>query len=430
MYDVIIIGAGLSGLYTAQLLQNVGTKVLVVEARDRPGGRTFTEKGIDLGGQWVGSSHKRVLNLLKKFGLETYPQYHEGKHISNFDDNISYYSSNISESNDDKSLQEIIAKLDKLSQNFQEKYDDISAISWLRENCSNKKVSKMIEWLFKVCTCVESNEVSVYFWLSFLKKCGGYHSLSDIEGGAQELRVKGGTMQISQKLAKNLEILWNTPVTSVYQTDSFCMVNKTRHLVSRYIINTVPLQLNKKIKYVPELHPAKTLAIENVKMGSVIKIVIEYPEPFWRNNGFSGEIMSNEEPIFLAYDASTPEKWALVAFICGNEVQKYQEMDIEKRKDKILTSFRKYFNSSKAYFPMEYHEKDWTKDEWSGGCYFAVPKIGFLSRMENEFKRPSGRIFWAGTETADEWIGYMEGALQSAERVSGEILKCEKSSKL
>lgn len=431
MYDIIVIGAGLSGLYSAYLLQNSGKKVLILEARSRVGGRTFTENGIDLGGQWVGSSQKRVIKLLEKFNLQIYPQYQEGKSISHLDQDITYYSSNISESDSNDNLQNTIKQLDTLSQILKKDDDEISAMTWLNTHCQHPNVRNTIDWLFKVCTCVESSEVSFYFWLLFLKKCGGYAQIANIKDGAQEYRIRGGSMQLSEHLVKSLEIEYESPVIQITQNESECQVlTKSKTYKCKYIINTVPRSLNKNIEYIPTLHPAKELSFSSSKMGSVIKIIIEFSSPFWRERGYSGEIITNKNLMFLSYDASTDKKWAIVCFICGNEVLKYRQLSILERKHVILSQYFKYFKDERVFLPINWFEKDWGLDEWSGGCYFEVPKIGFASRLEEEYKRPSGRIHWAGTETADEWMGYMEGALQSAERATREILEKRQLSKL
>ena len=402
----IIIGAGLAGLYTAKLLTEKNHKVTVIEARDRVGGRTFTKNKIDLGGQWVSSQQKRVMKLLSELGIEYFPQFDEGNHIMNFG-KTEIYDGNIS-----ASQKNFIEELNKLS-NYYESYQTLKtkACDFLKMNCTDEKTKRMIEWLFKVCICVESDELPFVFWLYFLKSCGGYEKISDIRNGAQEYRIKGGSMSISEKLSKNLNVHLNEPVRIIFQNASGCIVktDKNSYKCDKVIV-TIPLSFNEKIVYSPPLPPSKTDFIQNTKMGSVIKIVVIYKEPFWRMGGYSGEIISDQPPIFLSYDCSTNDYYGLVTFVCAKDIPHYS-------KQKILEGFAKYFNDKRALTPLEYHEKNWAEDEYSGGCYFATFDVSRRGELQKSF----GNIHWAGTETANEWMGYMEGALESGERVVNEI---------
>lgn len=414
LFEVIIIGAGISGLMTANLLQNQGYSTLVLEARDRVGGRTFTKDGIDLGGQWIGSCQPRVMALVKTLGLDYFEQYDKGRHIMNFDGKVEEYEGNISGSSEGK----FIETLDRMARDLDgyKNLDSISAHDWMKQNCTDLELWKMIDWLFKVCICIESKNLSFYYWLYFLQQSGGYSKLADIKGGAQEFRIKGGSMQISEKLAKNINLQLDCKVLEILQDKNGCKVTTSKGVfISKKVVITVPPQLNTFINFSPRLSDNKTTLYKSIRMGQVIKVVITYPEPWWREKGYSGEIISNQEPIFLAYDASSPTGYyGLVCFVCGENMKGYS-------REKILEGFVKYFGDERLRNPLEYHEKDWTQDEYSQGCYFGVTYKEILSCYRDEFQKPFGNIYWAGTETANEWMGYMEGAIESAERVTRQI---------
>ncbi len=418
--DVVIVGAGLSGLYSAYLLKNFNYDVKIIEAKDRIGGRTYTinENGnsIDLGGQWISSKQTRVMNLVKSLGIEYFEQYDKGNHIMNFNNKVKLYQtdiSNIESSNIINKLNELSNHLEKL-----EKFDEITAREWLESNCADKETKEMIDWLFKVCICVDSSNVSFYYWLNFIKSCGGYEQIANKKNGAQEYRVKGGAVKISEKLADkyNLEVKLNSPVIEINQLNGKCTVITLDTIYKcNQVIMTIPPQLNMKINYVPKLPDNKIKLYSNIKMGQVLKVVILYEKPWWREKGFSGEIISNNPPIFLSYDCSYEDKYyGLVCFICSDDIKSYS-------KASILNGFADYFDDSRALNPISYYEKNWTEEPYSEGCYFGVTNKNILSHYKHEFTKGYGNIFWAGTETANEWMGYMEGALESAERVVKQV---------
>jgi monoamine oxidase len=426
-YDVIIVGAGVSGCVSASLLKNKGKRILILEARDRVGGRTYTNpEGIDLGGQWIGTCQPRVMRLLQQLDLEYFEQYDTGRHIMNFDGTLTEYGGNISESNRDtndfqKRMTRFIETLDKMAKDYNgyKHLDSISARDWLEKNHIDSDIRSVVDWLFKVCTSIESRELSFYYWLYFLSQSGGYARLADIRGGAQEYRIRGGSMGICSRLIQRngLDVVYNCVVQRIAQNRSGCIIETNgRTYYSDSVIITVPPKLNSSIEYNPPLPEEKTTLYNSIQMGRVIKIVVTYPEPWWRSKGYSGEIISNVEPIFLAYDACTDKYNALVCFVCADNVQTY-------KRDNILEGFQRYFGDERMLSPTGYYEKNWCEDSFSGGCYFGITDIGVLSQYSEEFRKPYGHLYWAGTETAREWMGYIEGAIESSERVVEQITR-------
>lgn len=398
--DIIIIGAGLSGLYSAVLLKEKGYRVKIIEARDRVGGRTYTQNKIDLGGQWISSQQKRIMKLVEKLDVSYFPQYDDGKHIMNFG-KVEIYDGNISTVHKD-----FIQYLNILSQNPQKIKE--TAKEYMNKYCKDEKTRRMIEWLFKVCICVEADKLPFLFWLYFLRSCGGYEKIADIREGAQEFRIKGGSMTLSEKLSIGLDIRFNEEVKEIRQIGEKCIVNDT--YVCDKVIVSIPLQLQKNITYSPPLPILKQELLKTCQMGSVIKIVILYEQPFWREKGYSGEIISDCPPISLSYDCSTDEYYGLVTFVCGKDIPSYNKND-------ILKAFEKYFGDDRALHPIAYYDKNWNEDVYSGGCYFTT----FNTLLKEELQTPFKNVHWIGTETANEWMGYMEGALESAERVVKQI---------
>ena len=154
-------------------------------------------------------------------------------------------------------------------------------------------------------------------------------------------------------------------------------------------------------------------------MGSVTKLVIQYDTAFWRKDGYSGECFSSETIITATFDGCSLNYNALIVFVAHNHTNKDTS---NFSNNEVLSQLAKLFNNNLALNPINIYRKDWQQDQFSGGCYFAVPHLGDVE-LYKYLKKSAGNIHFAGTETADEWYGYIEGALQSAERVVSEILR-------
>ena len=418
---IIIIGAGLSGLYTAYLLKQIGHDVIILEAKDRVGGRTLTikhdEKYIDLGGQWVGSPQKNIMQLLNEFNIPYYNQYDLGNNIANFNNQQFTYSGNITCFDPDNKLGKFVSQMEHLMLDMNKALDDVLCSTWLDNCCDDKIVRGLIELAINACTCFECDNISLYYWLYFLKSCGNYDNLANIHGGAQEFRIKNGAMSISECLAQYVTPILNSPVTGIIQNNDGCQVYTLddREYQGDLVVLTIPPQCNMNIKFTPELPLAKKYLYSNMRMGCVKKIVVIYKDPFWRENGFSGEIISNKPPIRLAYDCSTDDYFGLLCFVCADSAKS------NITQDEICGAYAIYFNDQRALSPLLFIEKDWSMEPYSEGCYFAVATKGVLSKFSSVLQEPFNKIYWAGTETANNWMGYMEGAIESAHRVVGQI---------
>ncbi|HLA44343.1 MAG TPA: FAD-dependent oxidoreductase, partial [Aggregatilineales bacterium] len=189
------------------------------------------------------------------------------------------------------------------------------------------------------------------------------------------------------------------------------------------VIVAIPPTLLSRIIYRPVLPAYRTQLIQRAPAGSVIKCMAIYESPFWREDGLTGQVICNEGPVRVTYDNSPPDgnPGVLLAFIEGDEARSLSRATPMKRRQVVLDALLNFFDRRAAH-PIDYFDKDWSADEWTGGCYGAHFPTGVWTSFGPVLREPIGRIHWAGTETATEWNGYIEGAVQSAERVVDEIL--------
>ena len=419
---VIIIGAGLSGLYAGYLLQKQGYDITILEARDRVGGRTLTIDGVDLGGTWVSSKQPRIMKLCEQFNLNLYRQFEEGVNITYLnhkrrESEQSIYQMQLGQN--EESFDKYISFFEELSreEDFLEQHPDLDKVSlydWYLENIVDETIRAALNRACYGLTCVDSKKVSVVFWLSLLKKGGGFRTLAAVREGGQEFRIQGGTQQLSEALSRIQNVILNTEVVSVFKEDHNLVLKTQQGEIysADTIVSSIPLELVPKINWNGLLEKERLDFYSKMHMGKITKIVFQYEKPFWREKGYSGKISCDVPPIYLCYDVCNENYNALVLFIMGT--QEYTDSVILEHLSFLL-------NDARVKTPINIYRKNWNIDSFSGGCYFCVPEINTFVVNQQYLMNPSNRIYFAGTETASDWMGYMEGALESAERIIEQI---------
>jgi monoamine oxidase len=162
--------------------------------------------------------------------------------------------------------------------------------------------------------------------------------------------------------------------------------------------------------------------MQRLEMGSVIKCFALYSEPFWR--GRPVNIVDPELTVIdHTLDASTPgdQHYALVAFIGGDDAVVWSDRSFSDRRDAVLDGLARIFGEE-ARTPIEYFDHDWLTEPFIGGGYSCYAPPGVMTAGYEELHDPIGPIHWAGTEMATTYQGYVEGALEAADRAVAEVL--------
>ena len=236
----------------------------------------------------------------------------------------------------------------------------------------------------------------------------------------------GGSQLLSVRLAERLgdAIELNAPVREIAQTETGVETIADGHRIgSDRVIVAVPPALAGRIAYAPPLPALRDQLTQKVPMGSVVKCVAVYDEPFWRDDGLDGLALEPDGLVLEMHDGSPDpaDVGVLVAFAEGSGGRRMSELPERERTEIFLQTLERFFGS-RAAEPIHIVEKDWSADPWSRGCYGGHLGTGVWTQFGPALRRPCGRIHWAGTETADRWSGYMDGAVRSGERAAREVL--------
>jgi monoamine oxidase len=444
--DVVVVGAGVSGLVAATELAAVGGDVAVLEARDRVGGRTLNaalpgagDAVVELGGQWVGPGQDRVLGLLAELGLGTFPTYDEGAHLAELGGAVHRYSGRLpplgpvtlADIGQARFALHRAARAIPLdapwSAAHAERMDAETFAGWIARRCRTARGREFFELVTRVVFAAEPAELSTLWAHVYLASAGGLDPVIETVGGAQQDRISGGSQQIALALAARLgaAVVTSAPVTEIgWGADQVEVRTGSAAIRARCVVVAVPPPLVARIAFDPPLPPARASLLQRLPMGAVIKANVVYDEPFWRSEGLSGQANSARRAVSMVFDNSpaSGSPGVLVAFIEGRHATELGRLDQANRRARILDDLAGYFGPP-ARHTAAYLEHDWTADEWSRGGYgaFAVPDA--LTRFGAALREPVGPLHWAGAETAVRWVGYLDGAVEAGRRAASEVIE-------
>ncbi|ENX35621.1 hypothetical protein F889_00764 [Acinetobacter colistiniresistens] len=442
IWDVIVVGAGFAGLKAAFELKKAGKQVLVLEARDRVGGRSkageIHGQTIDLGGQWVGPQQKLLLAQAKELGVKTYSQFTTGASLVSRDGSVQSYHSNIPKLPIISLLE--IARLERrwnkeaktlpvgkpwLAEKAM-RWDAETVESWILKNVRTHAAQDFIRAIVGALFCCNASQLSYLFFLEYFRQGQGLEVLISTKGGAQQDKFVGGAWQISKLIADQLQdhLILNSPVLAIEQDVDHVRVDcQTRSFKAKKMIIATPPVLASRIDYVPALPIKREKLLQSMAMGAVIKVHLAYAKAFWREQQFNGAVVSTDRAVSIVFDQSPEDQnhGVLLGLIEGDHAIALSALDVETRRQRVIADITYYFGQQAAH-PLEYIEQDWLTEEWSQGGYVAHMPPGVMTSYGDCIREPFGHIHWAGTETATEWSGYLDGALQSGIRAAKEII--------
>lgn len=442
--DAVVVGAGLAGLTAASELHKNGQAVVVLEARDRVGGRVLNHdlgdgRVVEVGGQWIGPGQRRMERLVLELGLETFPTHNTGEHLLAFGDKRSRYRGTIprispfvladmgqAQTRFDRMARQVPLEAPWIAPRA-ESWDATTFETWIQRNARTKHGRDLLRLYCEAVFAVEPRDLSLLHALFYTHSGGGVDRLAGTNGGAQQDRIVGGSQRFAFGLAERVgaeHIRFDTPVRRIEQWSDDVTVHAEGVTVrARHVIVAIPPTLAGRIDYEPALPAYRDQLTQRVPAGSVIKCNAIYDRPFWRDDGLTGQATSDHGPVKVAFDNSPPDGsiGILLGFLEGDHARTLNRATPADRRAAVLRSLADLFGD-RALHPIDYVELDWSEEEWTRGCYGAHFPTGVWTRYGPALSAAIGRIHWAGAETATVWSGYMDGAVQSGERAAAEVL--------
>ena len=452
--DVVIVGAGLAGLVAADRIRSAGKSVLVLEARDRVGGRILNhpiEGGeiSEAGATFIGPTMNNLQAVADAVGVGTFPTYNQGENVYYAEGSRMTYSDTgpLGTAPPDPIVTPDTAKaVTELNEMSKEvgaeepwaspragEFDRQTLDQWIRENTTaNPRFMKLVQTATRPIFGAEPTELSLLFTLFYIAASGDEQNPGTFErnfntrDGAQERRFVGGSQLIPIHLYRLLggHVALRTPVRQIrHGANGVSVVSDRWSVKAKRCIVAVPPVLAGRIDYEPDMPAARDAVTQRLPQGTLIKVAAVYDQPFWREQGLNGTALHLDGVVNAMYDGSPPDgsPGVIFGFVGGDQARGFAPRSEAERRAQVLQGFSDCFGAA-ANSPRDYFETNWPADAWARGGPTAIAGPGIYTAVGPALRKPVGRIHWAGTETSTYWNGYMEGAVRSGIRAAREVL--------
>jgi monoamine oxidase len=416
---------------------------VVLEARDRVGGRVLNHelgdgKVVEVGGQWIGPTQDRLAAIAGKLGVETFPTHVAGDNLLEYGGDIRRYTGTIPRINPAVlvDVEQAQRRLNRLAGTVPldapweapnaRRLDGQTAATWMRRNMATRSGRMLLELGVEAVWAAQPEDLSLLHVLFYIHSAGSLERLFDTEGGAQQDRFVGGSQLVAIRMAEELgkdRLVLGAPVRRIeHGPDGVTVHSDETAARGRQAIVAIPPPLAGRIAYDPPLPGYRDQLTQRMPLGTVAKCMAVYDEPFWRDEGLSGQAASDVGPVRVMYDNSPPDgsPGVLLGFLEGRHVRELGRLRPDERRTAVVDCLARVFGP-RAASPDDYVERLWAEEEWTRGCYGCHMPTGAWTGYGAALRAPIGPLHWAGAEYAHVWNGYMDGAVRSGEAAAAAV---------
>jgi monoamine oxidase len=420
-----IVGLGFAGLRAAMLLEAAGAEVQLFEAKSRPGGRCYTvdEGGgvlYEAGGEWIDADHHRMIALLNSFGLGPDVRGAWPRRLR-FRGKMTSEEQIWSDALEDDLRVEAAArelcqglKLPPWSNDQAAELDLQSLAQFVDQFTESERGKWWVTSKYRSDEGDDLESVGLLGWLS------GYLHYLDREGDElSAYRLPGGASTLCDRMLASIRgpANFGAILQRVRQDASGVSLVFDRGAARvDHLIITLPPSALEHVVFEPALSVGKRCAVEACRMSRAIKICWEFDRPWWKDAGWGGSLHC-DGALQQTWDGSLGEAPVLTAYICGQQAAEWTQLGDPVRAG--VYELAQMFPEAATHFRRGWVH-DWINDPYSRGAFSHLAP-GYVLEHMRDIAPPEGRIHFAGEHTAT-WVGFIEGALESAERVTAEVL--------
>lgn len=451
--DVVVVGAGFSGLAAAKKLVSAGKTVIVLEARDRVGGKVYDRKAangalFELGAAYVGPCQDRIMALAAEFGIGTHLNYDIGKGVYfNAGSRVTYEAGNLPLSADGLGqLGEAFQTLDSMAQKLDvyepwhhhesPSWDSVTLASWMKTCLRDTDAYQVFQASIRALLSAEPEDVSLLQFVTYISRAGDETNpgtlarLIGVKDGAQERRLDGGPQLIAIRLAAMLGkiIKLRSPVSRIDLQDGIYRVSGAKFSArSTSVIVALAPPLATRITYSPPLPARRDQMSQRMPMGSLGKVIATYRSPFWREEGLNGHAIGVSGcTVQTTFDCSPKDgsSGAIIGFLEANEMRRLDPESDDDIQKLVIEDFVKFFGP-KARNVTEWIIFKWDLEEYSRGGHFALCPPNVMTQFGKTIRERVGNLFFAGTEASPYWAGFIEGAIRAGESAADQVCQTD-----
>ena len=435
MLDCVIVGAGFAGLTATTQLVRRGERVVLLEARDRVGGRVASRtlsggEVVDLGGQWLSPSHDRILEMVEAAGLTTVPASPGRLTVVNHGVIRAVESSDTSADHGSPfsiaDLGQGLMRLRRLAERTENDeawaqanaaWLDQSVERWITSNLRTPAGRRDIHAAMRAVFETPLQKTTLRQALEKVREGIDMENLIAANGEIGQVRVPGGLGQICDRMAGELgeRLRYHQVVTAIRQQDDVVTVvtEDGQEYQAASAIVALPPWLAKDIEFTPALEAWRGETVQKTSPGNVIRCYLVYDRPWWRDEGLSGQMSADEGPVRVTFDITDDPsgRGILTGFFEGGEASMLTKFSRSMRKRVFRDAMVSIFGE-RAAKPVEYVDCDWGSEPFTKGSHGAHFAPGVWSVTGQKLGQPFGRVYFTGAEYASKFNGYMEGAVR------------------